>query len=255
MVDTPQQGPASAADEDHSRTRSGGEPGPERDSNPEERSSRRSSRKSKKKKRFPEEPGRRFSVTLRGIERRAADGPVTFGELLAICGPQGHGFLAIFLVLPFLQPIPLPGISSAIGLLLAIIGVFVALRRPPWVPRRLAAVTVQPEALLRTCASLEKLLARLESVIKPRGQRLFAARWFRVTNGTVWAAHALLFSLPLPIPFSNALPALVILLMALGILEEDFYVIVAAYVGAAANLLFFGGIVLLPALGWQAMAA
>lgn len=199
--------------------------------------------------------GHRFSETLRSIEQRAESGPVTLGELLTVCGPQGHGFLAIFLVLPFLQPIPLPGLSSAIGVLLAILGVFVALRRPPWLPKRLAAVTVQPEAVLTICTKLEKLLAALEHVVKPRGQWLFARRWFRVSNGVVWIVHALVFSLPLPIPFSNSFPAIVILLMALGILEEDLGVIVLAYVGGVANVLFFGGLIVLPALGWQMFAA
>ena len=195
--------------------------------------------------------GRRFSETLRSIERRAADGPVTIGELFTICGPQGHGFLAIFLVLPFLQPLPLPGVSSAIGIVLTIIGVFVALRRPPWLPRRLADVVVEPDVVLRICTSLEKLFGRIEHVVKPRMQWLFVKRWFRLTNGAVWIVHALVFSLPLPIPLSNAFPAVVILLMALGILEEDFGVIVFAYVGAVANVLFFGGLLALPALGWH----
>ena len=199
--------------------------------------------------------GRRFSETLRSIELRAADGPVTFGELLTICGPQGHGFLAIFLVLPFLQPIPIPGVSSAIGVLLVILGVFVALRRPPWVPRRLATVAVPPDTVLSICTKLEKLLGALEHVVKPRAQWLFARRWFRVTNGIVWIVHALVFSLPLPIPFTNAFPAVVILLMALGILEEDFGVIVLAYLAGLANLLFFAGLVAIPALGWRVLAS
>ncbi len=203
----------------------------------------------------PRPKGHRFSETLRSIEERAAAGPITFGELLAICGPQGHGFLALFLVLPFLQPIPLPGISSAIGILLTIIGVFVALRRPPGVPARVARVKIEPEHLLRICRSAERLLGAIEHVVKPRFQWLFAQRWFRLTNGFVWIVHALVFSLPLPIPFSNSLPALVILLMALGILEEDFGVILVAYAGAVVNVVFFGGLIAIPTLGWQVLSS
>ena len=195
--------------------------------------------------------GHRFTETLQSIEDRAAAGPVTFRELIEICGPQGHGFLALFLVLPFLQPIPLPGISSAIGILLAIIGVFVALRRPPWVPKRVAEMQIEPEHVRRICHAAERLLTAIEHVVKPRMQWLFGQRWFRLTNGFVWIVHALVFSLPLPIPFSNSLPAIVILLMALGILEEDFGVIVVAYVGAIVNVVFFGGLIAIPTLGWQ----
>ena len=194
----------------------------------------------------------RFTETLRDIERRAEEGPVTIGELFTICGPQGQGFLAIFLLLPFLQPLPLPGISNVIGIVLAIIGVFVALRRPPWVPRRLRALKVEKDVVLRICTRLEKLLGALEHVVKPRVQWLFARRWFRVTNGIVWIAHALVFSLPLPIPLTNTFPAVVILLMALGILEEDLALIIAAYVGGVANVFFFAGLLALPAIGWEA---
>lgn len=198
--------------------------------------------------------GRRFTETLRSIELRAVHGPVTIGELFALCGPQGHGFLAIFLVIPFLQPIPLPGLSNVIGIVLAIIGGFVALGRAPWLPQRLATVTVERDAVLLICTKLERLLGALEHIVKPRAQWLFAHRWFRVTNGVVWILHALVFSLPLPIPFTNTFPAVVILLLALGILEEDLGVIVLAYAGAVANVLFFGGLLVLPALGWEAFS-
>jgi hypothetical protein len=199
--------------------------------------------------------GHRFTETLQSIEDRAAQGPVTLGELFRIAGPQGHGFVALFLVLPFLQPIPLPGISTAIGIVLTILGVFVALRRPPWLPARLERIHVEPEIVLRISHAVERLMRAIEHVVKPRAQWLFSARWFRLTNGVVWIVHALVFSLPLPIPFSNALPAVVILLMALGILEEDFGVIVAAYVAAVANLLFFGGLIAIPTLGWQVLSS
>jgi hypothetical protein len=197
---------------------------------------------------------KRFTQTLRHIEERAAAGPVTIGELVELCGRQGHAFVAIFLVLPFLQPIPIPGVSNVIGVLLVIIGFFVALKRPPWVPRVLARMPVQPDTVLRICTNLERLMTRLEKVVRPRATWLFQARWFRVANGAVWIFHAALFSLPLPIPLTNFFPATVILLLAIGILEEDARLIVVAYVGGVANVMFFGALVLLPALGWKAFS-
>lgn len=197
----------------------------------------------------------RFSETLRGIEQRAAEGPVTLGELLALCGPKGHGFFALFLVLPFLQPIPLPGLSNVIGVLLAIIGLFVALRRPPWVPARVARVRLEPDVVVRICDRVERMMLAIERVVRPRAQWLFARRWFRVTNGVLWMVHALVFALPLPIPFTNTFPAVVILLLALGILEEDFGVIALAYAGVFANVLFFGGLLAIPTLGWKVFSS
>lgn len=194
----------------------------------------------------------RFSDIIARIEERAAWGPVTLEELFTICGPRGQGFVAVFLILPFLQPIPLPGLSSAIGLVLALIGLFVALRRPPWLPRRLARVSVEPATVLRISTRLRKLLGAVEHVVRPRAAWLFSHRWFRATNGILWIVHAILFSLPFPIPLSNSFPAVVVLLLALGTLEEDFALIALGYLGAVANVLFFGGLLALPALGFWA---
>ena len=192
----------------------------------------------------PETPraDHRFSETLRRIEQRVSDGPLTLGEMLELAGSQGHAFLAIFLVLPFLQPIPLPGISSAVGAVLAVLGLFVALQRPPWLPRRFAALPLDRDTVIRISAVLERLLRSVEHVVRPRAASLFARRWFRAWNGTLWVVHAIVFSLPLPIPLSNAFPAVVILLLALGTVEEDLGVIVLGWVGAVANVLFFGGL-------------
>src|SRR5205085_1553283 len=195
--------------------------------------------------------GKRFTDTLTAIEQRAHEGPLTLGELFSLCGPQGHAFVAIFLVLPFLQPVPLPGISSAIGVVLVIIGVFVTLRRPPWIPARLGRMVVEPDVVLRICKRLENLLGRVERIVQPRADWLFEQRWFRLTNGTIWIVHALVFSLPLPIPLTNFFPAVVILLLAIGTLEEDFRVIAVAYVGALLNVVFFAALVVLPTLGWK----
>lgn len=194
----------------------------------------------------------RFSDTIARIEAHATLGPLTIEELFAICGPRGQGFVAVFLILPFLQPIPLPGLSSAVGLVLALIGLFVALRRPPWIPRRLARVRVEAATVLRISKRLRRLLGALEHVVRPRAAWVFSHRWFRATNGLLWVAHAIVFSLPLPIPLSNTFPAVVVLLLALGTLEEDFALIALGYLGAVANVLFFGGLLALPALGWWA---
>jgi hypothetical protein len=64
----------------------------------------------------------------------------------------------------------------------------------------------------------------------------FFKRWpsFTVLNGLAIVSSAFLLTLPLPIPFSNTIPAWAILLLALGMMEEDGAVIVAGYFMAGA---------------------
>lgn len=199
--------------------------------------------------------GRRFTETLRVIRRRASESGLTLQQLLEIFGPQGHGFLTLFLVLPFLQPIPLPGISTVIGLAIALVGFFMLLDRPPWLPHRFAKVVVESNTLLRVCGVLERLMRRLETLIKPRAKDLFDRSWFRRVNGFLLCFHALLLALPLPIPFTNFFPALVLLLISLGTLEEDAAVVGVGYVAVVVNAVVFSSLVILPWLGIRMITA
>ena len=199
--------------------------------------------------------GHRFSDTLHVIRERARRGPVSVAELMELAGPQGPAFLTIFFLLPFMQPIPLPGISTALGLIIALLGAGSTLDRAPWIPKRLARVAIETRTIERLCRALETLLARLERLVRPRAKDLLAMHWLRILNGVLWVLHALILSLPLPIPLSNSLPALVVLLLALGTMEDDIVVIAIAYVGVVLNVAFFAALVAVPMLGWDAVTS
>ena len=174
-------------------------------------------------------------------------------ELLNAVGPKGHVFLTVFLVLPFLQPIPLPGVSTVFGITIAFVGGFMALGRAPWLPDRFGRVVVESSTLFRICSALEKIMSKLEWLVKPRGRAIFDQTWFRRTNGALLFVHGLIMAAPLPIPFSNFLPALVLFLVALGSLEEDVWMIVAGYFAVVVNAAFFAALVILPYYGIKLM--
>ena len=68
------------------------------------------------------------------------------------------------------------------------------------------------------------------------------------------AAAGLLISLPLPgMPFSNSLPALAVVFVALGELEEDGLMLVAALGALALTVLYFAALAVL--LVWAGGAA
>lgn len=194
----------------------------------------------------------RFSDALRRVRERASEGSLSLRQLLEVFGPKGHVLLIIFLLLPFLQPIPIPGVSTALGAAIALIGLFMMLDRPPWLPDRLARVTIQASILLRICSGLEALLARLESWVKPRGKHVFSHLWFKRLNGFALFALATFLSLPLPIPFSNFFPAVTLLIISLGLLEEDLRAVMVGYVMTIVTIAFFTALVVVPYLSIKA---
>jgi hypothetical protein len=60
--------------------------------------------------------------------------------------------------------------------------------------------------------------------------------------GICLAWNALLMSLPLPIPFTNLLPAYTILFLEIGLLESDGLFILFGYAMATATTIFFTSI-------------
>lgn len=200
----------------------------------------------------------RFTETISRVRERTESDSHCAGlslqELTEIFGPKGHFLFTLFLILPFLQPIPLPGLSTLIGLAIAMGGAFLALDRPPWLPKRLAEARLSQSIALRICSGLEKLLKRLERMIRPRGVWIFELNWLKRLNGVVILIYALFLSLPLPIPFSNFFPALVLLLVSLASLEEDIILLSIGYLAALIALAFFIALVLVPYFSWDLMA-
>ncbi|CAN5719503.1 exopolysaccharide biosynthesis protein [soil metagenome] len=141
---------------------------------------------------------------------------LTLGEILEAVGAQGPALAAALLSLPFLQPIPLIGLSTPIGAALAILGYELFKGRKVEIPQRIANVRMPVGIVLRTT----EYLASFESKLKPylKSDERFESPAIHRFFGGVIAFHGILLALPLPIPFSNTMPAWMCVFAALTIL-------------------------------------
>ena len=213
----------------------------------------------------------RFSRLLHRLREEASrtdvEGHLTFQYLLEIvdgnteqsaqtkvggANNRGHAFLCIFLCLPFLQPIPLPGLSTPIGAMMSLLGFFQILLQAPVVPKRLQRIHLHAVSILKICSLLERLLARVEKFVKPR-----QIAWCRMpsvqrTNGLLVCVLGALLALPLPIPFTNHFPAIAIFLISLGTLEDDFVVISCGWFMSLVAVAYFSVLGFMPWLAGNA---
>lgn len=180
---------------------------------------------------------------LDAIEELCANRDPQLRDILQIFGPDGHYVLILFFILPFLQPIPLFGLSTPFGLLIAVITVLAFLGKPAWIPDRWAARTVKASTVSRIAEGSERIFEKLGFLLHPRMHYLFQGP-FRILNVALVVFNAVLLALPLPIPFSNAMPAWMILFQTLAHLEDDGAFIIASYVQTVVSLLYFGFILL-----------
>ena len=133
---------------------------------------------------------------------------------------------------------------------MVLIGIGVATDSLPLVPRRLLE---HPLGTHHVVPALEKGAAafrRFERLIRPRALALTGGRVANFVNGLVIALAALVLMVPLPlVPFTNTIPALGVLLLAIGMVERDGIVIVLGYLATIAAALYCG------TLAWAAWKA
>lgn len=183
-----------------------------------------------------------FSEELQGLARQFQGQPTTMGGLLAATQGRGYDLLLLLIALPFMTPIPLVGLSTPFGLVVFLIGARLAVGRRPWLPRRLLERPLPPGFLVKVLGAASRLVRGLEFLLRPRLDFLHEQLIYRRAAGALIMLSGLLLLLPLPIPLSNGLPALTVVLLAAGALERDGVFFLAGCAAFAVAAAFFGAL-------------
>lgn len=188
----------------------------------------------------------RFSEELRDLAERFAGRPARLAEVLEATHGRGFNLLLVLIALPFLTPIPLPGFSIPFGLVVALIGARLALRQKPWLPPALLERELPAGFLLKVLNAAGRVVRFLEWFLRPRLTFLHEGFIYQRLAGLLLMCSGLYLLLPLPVPFSNGLPAWTVLLLSAAALERDGLCFIAGCVmfGVATAffaLLAFGG--------------
>lgn len=183
-----------------------------------------------------------FEEALEKVSLASKENALSILQIFDLMGEKGHLVLILFFSVPFLQPVPLMGLSTPLGLSVVIVSYFLLIERPPWLPKRFSELKVSKNILIKTVETILKIWTRLETVLKPRWSGLHDLKFCRFINFVVIASSAIFLALPLPIPFSNTIPTVPLVLNAIGQLEEDGAVIVVSYLLYLVSLTFFVGL-------------
>lgn len=143
-------------------------------------------------------PGERVSVAwlVRSLHTRS------FGMIMLLLG-----LLAV-----------VPGISIFVGLLLLAVGFQMMMaHEAPVLPRFIAGRTVPVRRIAEMIDRAIPVMRTLEKTIRPRWHTPFVVTK-RIVGAIVLMLAVTLF---LPVPFSNVIPGLLVMLIALAYLEED----------------------------------
>lgn len=160
----------------------------------------------------------RLDDVLAGLEERA------FGMLLFLSIPTAF----------------IPGVAGIVsGPLVVLVGVQLLFgRNEPWLPRFLGRRGPHRRAMVTFRDRLGPWLSRLERVVKPRAQVLLDHPVASAFTGLNLILLGLLLSLP--IPFTNILFAVLLLVFALALLERDGRLLAVSWVASVLAIAVFG---------------
>jgi hypothetical protein len=168
-----------------------------------------------------------------------SDGEKTLGSLVDLF--EEKSFAIVFVLLLGVPALPLPtgGATHVFEIIAVVLAAqLIAGRTRIWLPQRWCALELAGPRQQRFIAGLMRLIRRLERFSRPRFRFLFNHRLSNIVFGVlVIAGCAGAFFAP-PFTGLDTLPALGVVLISLGVLLEDFLVVVLGVaVGAAGVLL------------------
>ena len=169
------------------------------------------------------------SQVLARLVAGAQDETVSLAWLIDHLRERSFGIVMLILGVVAL----IPGVSGFVGVLLAIPAFQMMMaRRGPVFPRFLARRSIPTQRFARLVARIDPVLIRMERIIRPRWPTPFEA-----TKRVVGFVLLLLgLALLAPIPFSQMIVALAIVLLSFAYLEEDGLALCIALAAALVTL-------------------
>lgn len=164
---------------------------------------------------------KRLSLELLELAGDLGHSDVTLRDVVERFEGRVYTLFLVLLSLPFCQPIALPGLSTPFGMVISLLGLRYALRQKPWIPRFVLDTRIRPLFFTMVLRLGGRILSRLEKLLHPRWDWMFTFHITQFLSGWAIFVCGCLLLLPLPIPFSNLLPALSVILLAASLAERD----------------------------------
>jgi len=178
--------------------------------------------------------------------------PISIKILVRVLAKKGYATLIVLFSLPFCLPIQIPGLSTPFGIALMFIGLRIAFGNVVWLPEWILNKTI-PFSVFKKIANWIEWFLRKLKFIKPRAIAFVQNPYSQIFHGLLVAMLGFFLALPLPIPFTNLLSAIPLVLIGFALMENDGLVLGIAYILSTFCFLFFIGLYFLGETGLKAL--
>ena len=168
-----------------------------------------------------------------------SDGEKTLGSLVELFEEKSFAILFVLLLGVPALPLPTGGATHVFEIIAVLLAAqLIAGRDHIWLPQRWRGLELAGERRRRFIGGLMRLIRRLERLSRPRLTFLFDHRLSNIVFGVLVIAGSAGAFLAPPFTGLDTLPALGVVLLSLGVLLEDFLIVVVGIaVGAGGVLL------------------
>ena len=150
---------------------------------------------------------------------------ITLGKLVNSLKDEALLVVCLIAILPFMQPIPIPGLSTLLGFVAFMQGLSLMFLKKPMLTKRMKEIKINHERFEQIYKVAEKF-TRIADKISVFNHPWTNSRASHFICGLAIVISSAFLSLPLPIPLSNFVPALSIAMICLGLLEEDIFLVI-----------------------------
>ena len=156
-----------------------------------------------------------------------SDGEKTLGSLVELFEEKSFAILFVILLGVPALPLPTGGATHVFEIIAVLLAVqLIAGRDHIWLPERWRRLELASPRQPRFIAGLMKMIRRLERFSRPRLRFLFDHRLSNIVFGLLVIAGCAGAFLAPPFTGLDTLPALGVVLLSLGVLLEDFLLVV-----------------------------
>ncbi|HEV7459022.1 MAG TPA: exopolysaccharide biosynthesis protein [Solirubrobacteraceae bacterium] len=166
-----------------------------------------------------------------------SDGEKTMASLIALFEEKSFAILFVLLLGVPALPLPTGGATHVFEIIAVLLALqLIAGRDEIWIPKRWRNLELAGERQQRFITALMKVIRRLERLSRPRLRFLFDHRLSNIVFGLLVVAGSVAAFVAPPFTGLDTLPALGVVLLSLGVLLEDFLVVIAALVVGMAGV-------------------
>jgi len=173
---------------------------------------------------------RTAELLTRAIESQQGE-RITIGEFLDPLGERAFGFLVLIVAIPNFIPVPI-GVGGVMGVLVIYVGAQMLLGfQHPWLLRAIRRHGMSRKRVERFVARLAPILRWLEHVCRPRLEVLTRQPAHRISGFMLVLVGV---ALALPIPFTNYVFGVLLVVYAVALIERDGATLIVAWLASVA---------------------